>query len=91
MLAILAHGEDGLAYNVADTSCDASLRDFAGFAADAASTKLVFNLPTDAERRGYSKTTRAIMDATRLRALGWKPALGLREGILRTIEALKVS
>lgn len=91
MLAILAHGEDGLAYNVADTSCDASLRDFASFAADAAGTKLVFNLPTDAERRGYSKTTRAVMDATRLRALGWKPALGLREGILRTIEALKVS
>lgn len=89
MLAILAHGEDGLAYNVADTSCDASLRDFAGFAADAAGTKLVFNLPTDAERRGYSRTTRAVMDATRLRALGWKPAFELREGVLRTVEALR--
>ena len=90
MLAILARGEDGLAYNVADASCDAPLRDFARFAADAAGTKLVFNLPTEAETRGYSKTTRAVMDATRLRALGWKPAFGLSEGILNTVETLAV-
>lgn len=88
MLAILARGEDGLAYNVADASCDASLRDFARFAADAAGTRLVFDLPTEAEKRGYSKTTRAVMDASRLRSLGWKPALSLQAGISRTVEML---
>lgn len=88
MFAILARGEDGLAYNVADASCDASLRDFARFAADAAGTRLVFDLPTEAEKRGYSKTTRAVMDAIRLRSLGWKPALSLQAGISRTVGML---
>lgn len=89
LLAILARGEDGIAYNVADPSCDARLRDFAKFAADTTGSRLVFDLPTEAEKRGYSKTTRAIMDSSRLRALGWAPALSLRDGIRRTITALR--
>ena len=89
LLAILAHGENGTAYNVADASCDAPLRDFAQFAADAAGTHLVFDLPTEAEKRGYSKTTRAVMDASRLRGLGWTPSLSLESGIQNTVAVLK--
>lgn len=91
LLAILARGEDGLAYNVAADGCDASLRDFAQCAADAAGTKLVFDLPNEAERRGYSKTTRAVLDASRLRALGWNPAYGLAEAVARTVAIQKES
>ena len=89
LLAIAAKGADGLSYNVADPSCDASLRDFAQFAADAAGTELVFDLPTEAEKRGYSKTTRAVMDASRLRTLGWKPAAGLADRIRQTVETMR--
>ena len=89
LLAILAHGEDGLAYNVAADNCNASLRDFARCAADAAGTKLVFDLPNEAERRGYSKTTRAVLDVSRLGSLGWRPAYDLAGGIARTIAVLK--
>ena len=89
LLAILAKGEDGLAYNIADESCGASLRDFAQFAAVAAGNELVFDLPTEAEKRGYSKTTRAVMDASQLQMLGWKPFLGLADGIRETIKVLR--
>ena len=88
LLAIIAKGDDGLAYNIADASCNAPLRDFAQFAAAAAGTKLVFDLPTEAEKRGYSKTTRAVMDASRLRSLGWKPEHRLDEAVKRTVEIL---
>lgn len=89
LLAILARGEDGLAYNVAADHCNAPLREFAQCAADAAGTKLVFDLPNEAERRGYSKTTRAVLDASRLGSLGWRPAYDLAGGIARTIAVLK--
>lgn len=88
LLYVLMAGEPGRAYNIADPASDITLRDLAGAIADAAGTQVVFELPDAVERAGYSTATKALLDGSRLRTLGWQPAYGIREGMARTLRIL---
>ena len=88
LLYVLLAGEPGCAYNIADPASDITLRDLAAAIADAAGTQVVFELPDAIERAGYSTATKALLDGSRLRALGWQPAYGIREGMARTLRIL---
>ena len=89
LLWVLTRGEAGLAYNVADPSGDVKLRDLAGMIARAGGGDVVFELPDEVERAGYSTATKALMDGERLRALGWKPMYDFSDGIARTVDLLR--
>lgn len=89
LLIVLLCGENGEAYNIADESGDIMLKDFAAITADVCGKKVVFDIPDDVEAAGYSKATKARLDGSKLRALGWKPMYGIRTGIERTINILK--
>ncbi|MBR6459041.1 MAG: NAD-dependent epimerase/dehydratase family protein [Actinomycetaceae bacterium] len=88
MLWVLTRGDAGAAYNLADSSCDMSLRDIAAAIAESAGTQVIFDLPDETERAGYSTATRAILNPARAHALGWKASLTMPEGLERTIVAL---
>ncbi|WP_173474962.1 NAD-dependent epimerase/dehydratase family protein [Fibrobacter succinogenes] len=89
LLTVLLCGENGEAYNIADESGDIMLKDFAAITADVCGKKVVFDIPDEVESAGYSKATKARLDGSKLRALGWKPMYGIRTGIERTINILK--
>lgn len=89
MLKILADGENGNAYNVADSEGGIMLRDFASAAADASGRKVVFDLSSDLAKAGYSKVTRAVLSVKKLEALGWKSLHDHVDGTQRTVEYLK--
>ena len=89
MLWALQEGERGAAYNIADEGSDITLADLARLVADLCGTKVVFDLPDAVEAAGYSTATRAALDATKLKALGWAPRFDMASGISRTLELLK--
>lgn len=89
LLTILARGERGNAYNVADPDSCAMLRVFAQHAADAAGVNLRFVQQSRIEQSGYSKITKAMLDTTKLESLGWTAAHHLADGISRTILYIK--
>lgn len=82
-------GKTGEAYNVADAESDVMLKDLAGYLADVAGVKVVFELPDEKERRGYSTATKAMLDASKLEALGWKSQVHMAEGLKCTVEAIR--
>lgn len=86
---ILLKGENGCAYNIADAASDIHLRDLAAILADAAGRKVVFELPDATETKGFSKATKAIMDAQRLQKLGWQAKETIQSGLRRTVSLLK--
>jgi nucleoside-diphosphate-sugar epimerase len=89
ILFVLLAGGIGQAYNIASPDSDITLRDLAGAIADAAGTKVVFELPDDVERAGYSTATKALLDGSKLRKLGWQPEYDIRQGMARTLRILK--
>lgn len=91
ILHVMLLGEPGEAYNVADKESDITLRELAGTLAEIAGTKVIFDLPDEVERRGYSAATKAMLDASKLEALGWKAQVNMDEGLRCVVECVKKS
>lgn len=89
LLTVILKGENGEAYNVADQSCDIQLRDLAKIIADISGTEVVFDLPEATEAAGFSKATKARLDGTKLKELGWCIYYSLFEGLKRTLLVLR--
>lgn len=88
ILWALLCGEKGEAYNVADPASDITLKDLASLIADHAGTKVVYEIPDASESAGYSKATRALLDGTKLKDLGWKPRHTIQSGIANTLSLI---
>ncbi|MBR5660197.1 MAG: NAD-dependent epimerase/dehydratase family protein [Bacteroidales bacterium] len=88
LLTVLLKGECGQSYNVAEESLDIPLKVIAGIIAEEAGTRVVFDFPDAVEAAGFSKATKARLDGSKLRALGWRAKYTLREGISRTLKCL---
>lgn len=89
MLYTLLRGENGGAYNIADKESDITLKKLAGYLADIAGTQVVFELPDDKEKAGYSTATKAMLDAEKLNRLGWKAFVHMPEGLRCTVDAVR--
>lgn len=91
MLHILLNGESGKAYNVSNDECNVHLRDFAEVCASIVGRKVVFDLPSDQEMKGYSVATQAIMVNERLIEAGFVMKYEINAAISRTIKILCAS
>lgn len=89
ILTVLEKGASGEAYNVADEASDIRLKDLAALIAEYAERKVVFDLPDDTEKAGFSTATTARLDSGKLKALGWQAKYNIRSGIKATIAALR--
>lgn len=89
ILTILAYGENKGAYNIADPNSRVLLRDFARSCAMASNTTLTYAEPTEVEKAGYSKITKAVMNTDKLVSLGWHAQFNVEQGVLRTVNYLK--
>ena len=90
LLTLLLDGKCGEAYNIADESGDIMLKDLAAVIAGISGREVVFEIPDSVEAAGFSKATKARLDGSKLRALGWKPMYNIESGIERTISILKM-
>lgn len=89
LLTVMFRGEPGRAYNVAEESSDIRLKELAEIIAAKAGRQVIFELPEESERLGYSKATKSRMDGSALSALGWCAYEDIRSGINKTIDILK--
>lgn len=88
LLYVLAYGVRGQAYNISNVDCNMHLKDFAEYCASWANKSVVFDLPDEVERKGYSVASQAILDNSRLLHLGWQPHYPAKDAIERTLKIL---
>ena len=88
-LAIIINGLNGEAYNIADKASNVRLKDLAQILADYNNKKVVFELPDEVERKGYSNATKSVMSSDKINSLGWKPYYDIKSGLIRTLNILK--
>ncbi len=91
MLYVLLHGDNGVAYNVSNKDCDMHLIDFANYCAEFVGRKVVFDLPSESEKKGFSIAVNAILSSERLQQLGFIPFYSSKNAIERTVSILKSS
>ena len=89
MFHVLISGEPGIAYNIANETCDVRLKDFAGLCAEWAGRQVVYELPADIEQKGFSVAMRAVLDNARLKSIGWSPRFTMREAVHHTLNILR--
>ena len=89
ILTILLKGENGEAYNAADSGSETTILELAQMVARGAGTEIVFELPEETESIGYSNVRKSLMSEEKLKRLGWKPITGLGDGIRKTIGEIR--
>lgn len=89
ILYCILYGEDGQAYNVSGDGSDISLKSLAEYLADMSHTQVVYELPEESERRGYSKAAKALLDNSKIKNLGWNSLYDIKTGLYDTIQILK--
>ena len=89
LLTVLLKGNSGEAYNIADERSDIMLKDLAADIADFVGRKVIFQVPDVVEAAGYSTATKARLDGSKLKTLGWHPKYDIRSGIERTIKIIR--
>lgn len=89
ILRCLIAGGKGEVYNLGYIESDVRLKDLAKIVAEIAGTKVIFDLPNEIEKKGFSKASIARLDYTKaLNELDWEPIYSIKDGLKRTIEIL---
>lgn len=89
ILYCLLNGKCGEAYNIADSSEILFLREIAEYISTLAGRKVVIELPSEVQAKGFSVAPVAILTNDKLRGLGWSPKDDTRSGVKKTMEILK--
>lgn len=88
ILQVLEKGEVRETYNISNEKSIASIAEVAQTVADITRTKVVFDIPGDLEKKGFSIPQNCILDNTKLKNLGWDGKYDLESGLEETIKIL---
>ena len=86
ILAVLINGERNEAYNISNRNSIASIRDMAEALAEAGGCKVVFENPSDQEKRGFNLMENSALDSDKIEGLGWKAVFDIRSGAAKTLK-----
>ena len=85
ILHILLKGENGQAYNIADSSSNISIKELAEMIAEIGGQKVVNAFPSENEKAGFNPVTKSVFSTTKLESLGWKIMPGMKDKMISTI------
>lgn len=89
ILKVMFCGKVSESYNISNDQAVASIAEVAQIAAGISGTKVVFDLPSEIEAKGFSKPQNCILNNQKLRDLGWRGAYSVKDGMAETINILK--
>ncbi len=88
ILSVLLWGKKGNAYNISNPNSICSISDVAHAIATAAGVKVIFDIPTETEKKSYNLMNNSSLASEKVESLGWKPAFTLKHGVGRMIKIL---
>ena len=88
ILSVLLFGKKGNAYNISNPNSICSISEIAHAIAAAAGVKVIFDIPTEAEKKSYNLMDNSSLTSEKVESLGWKPAYTLEYGVGRMIKIL---
>lgn len=89
LLCVLANGAVGEAYNIANENAIVTIAEVAQKVANLSGTKVIFDIPDELEKKGYSKAQNCILNNEKLKSLGWKGSYTVEGGLRETLDILR--
>lgn len=92
ILAVLASGLVGEAYNIANQSATTSIADMAGLVCalfPESGSRVVFDISENAGKLGYNPVVRLRLDSGKIEALGWQAEIPLDGMFFRLVEWMR--
>lgn len=92
LLTVLLRGKDGEAYNISNEATFGTIREMAEMLITAypeSGSRLIFDIPEDANKFGYAPTSRMLVNSEKLNALGWRAEVGLQEMFERLMGSMR--
>lgn len=86
ILTILLGGKNGDAYNISNRDSVCTISDIARELAKVSSKKVIYQMATSEESKGFNLMTDSSLDGEKLEGLGWKAEFNLEQGTYRTIK-----
>lgn len=87
-LLLLTRGVAGEAYNVASDELK-TFSQVADMLAEVSGSRVRYELPNSTEKQGFSVVTRALMDSSKIKDLGWSAEYNLDNGLENTVNILR--
>lgn len=89
ILTVLLKGKNANAYNISNPNSIITIKELAEMYASVGGVKVVFDLPTEAEKAVFNPMDNSSLDSTKLEGLGWRGLFNAKKGIHHTISVLK--
>ncbi len=89
IIKTMLDGIDGAAYNVISPMSDCSLKEIAENLAVLSNTKVVFDVLSDVEKQGVSKSSRAVLDDSKYRLIGGRSVYTMKQGLCNTLRMMR--
>lgn len=84
LITILLKGKSGEAYNISNGSV--SIKELAGIVADIGDKKVIYEIPTEEEKKIFNPMANASLNNDKLRELGWKPKYTVEQGFKKILK-----
>ncbi len=91
LLFVMLKGGSGEAYNIADAASIITIRELAEMLSGIGNCKVVIDVPSILERKGYNPVTKSVFSIEKLEKLGWQVSGSMKEKMIKTIIHLKES
>lgn len=88
LLFILLKGKNREAYNIADKSSNITIKDLADIIADITKKKVIIEIPSEEEKKGFNIVTKSIFSIDKIESLGFKPLHDLKTNFCSIIKYL---
>jgi nucleoside-diphosphate-sugar epimerase len=89
IIFLLFKGKTGDIYNIANEFSVTSIYELAQTIAYYSNLKVVFESPSEIERKGFSKPQNCILNTKKINDLGWKGMYDLNSGIKETLDIMQ--
>lgn len=86
ILTVLANGKSGEAYNISNPNSIVSIREMAEAMAKAGKVNIIFENPSDIEKKSYNLMDNSSLLSDKIEKLGWKSIVNLNEGVVSTLK-----
>ena len=88
-MTVLINGISGEAYNISNKNSIVTIKEMAEIFAEAGKGKIVYSIPSNAEKEGYNMMVNSSLKSDKLEKLGWEGLFSMKEGAEHTIAILK--